>query len=192
MKVVLFNGSPRKKGNTFHLLSAVMKELKAEGIKTELVQLVKHKPEPCIACYKCVKKKDLKCHGIKGDDLNDMMAKILDADAVVIGSPTWFSNVSGYVKNLIDRVGLVTRVNDLALNRKIGAAVVAVRRAGGIAVFDAINHFFLINGMIVPGSSYWNIGVGLDPGDVAKDEEGMETMTNLGKNLAFLLKKMEG
>jgi multimeric flavodoxin WrbA len=192
MKVVLFNGSPRTKGNTFHLLSAVMTELKSEGISTELVQLSKHKPEPCLACYKCMKKKDLKCHGVKNDDLNDLLAKIIEADAVVIGSPTWFANVSGYVKNLIDRVGLVTRVNDNALNRKVGAAVVSMRRAGGIAVFDAINHFFLINGMIVPGSSYWNIGVGRDPGDVAKDEEGMATMTTLGKNLAFLLKKMKG
>jgi multimeric flavodoxin WrbA len=192
MKVMAFNGSPRLKSNTFQLLQMVESELKAEGIKTELVQLGKMKLQPCKACYRCVKSQNKKCMGIRGDGFNEMYAKILDAEGLILGSPTWFSNVSGYAKTFIDRVGLVSFVNGMTLNRKVGAAVVAVRRAGAVPTFDGINHFFLMNGVIVPGSSYWNLGIGRDPGEVQKDEEGIRTMENLGKNMAWLLKKLHG
>lgn len=191
MKVVAFNGSPRKRGNTYHCLQVVLKELKAEGIKTELVQLAPLKIQPCTGCYKCREKQDLRCHGVKGDGMNQALEKLFAADGVLIGSPTWFSNVSGHVKNFIDRAGITARVNDFALNRKVGAAVVAVRRAGAIPTFDAINHFFHIEGMIVPGSSYWNVSIGRTPGECLQDEEGMDTMVNLGRNMAWLLKKLQ-
>ena len=114
---------------------------------------------------------------------------MIEADGIILGSPTYFSMMTSELKALIDHTGYVSRANDKLLNHKIGATVVAVRRAGSIPTFDAINHFFLINGMIIPGSSYWNVGIGLKKGDVEKDEEGIETMKTLGKNIAWLLKK---
>lgn len=189
MKVVAINGSPRKKGNTFTSLNKVLDELKAEGIETELLQLGGKKVGGCMACFKCMDKKDRRCHGPK-DDMNDFIAKIDGADGVLIGSPTYFASVSSEVKSLIDRCGLVSIANDRMLSRKVGAAVVSVRRQGATQVFNQINMFFLINNMIVPGSSYWNLAIGLEPGAVLKDEEGMQTMANLGKNMAWLLKKI--
>ncbi len=114
-----------------------------------------------------------------------------EADGIILGSPTYFSMMTSEMKALIDRAGFVARGNDDLFQRKVGAAVVAVRRAGGIPTFDAINHFFLISQMIVPGSSYWNVGIGLRPGDVEKDEEGLETMDDLGRNMAWLIKKLK-
>jgi len=117
---------------------------------------------------------------------------MIEADGIILGSPVYFSDLTSNMKSLIDRAGYVSRANGDLLKRKIGAGVVAVRRAGAIHTFDSINHFFLINHMIVPGSSYWNIGIGRDAGDVSKDEEGLNTMENLGKNIAWLLKKIHG
>lgn len=190
MKVLALNGSPHLRGNTYTLMQIVIQELRQAGITVEFVQLAKIKLDPCRACFKCAKNKNMLCGGIKDDNLNELMPRIIEADGILLGSPTWFSNVSGYVKNFIDRAGLVTRMNDNALSGKVGAAVVAVRRAGAVPTFDAINHFFLINGMYVPGASYWNIGIGKDPGDCAGDEEGVATMKSLGLSMAHLLKKL--
>jgi multimeric flavodoxin WrbA len=189
MKVIAINGSPRKKGNTYLSLNKVMDELKAEGIETELLQLGGANVRGCIACYKCMEKKDRLCHGPK-DEMNEFITKIDQADGVLIGSPTYFASVSTEVKALIDRLGLVAIANDRMLTRKAGAAVVAVRRQGAVQVFNEINMLFFINSMIVPGSTYWNLAVGRDPGEVLKDEEGMQTLANLGKNMAWLLKKI--
>jgi multimeric flavodoxin WrbA len=189
MKVVAFNGSPRKQGNTYTALNKVLDELKAEGIETELIQLGGKKVQGCIACYKCMEKKDRKCHGHK-DEMNTFISKIDEADGLLIGSPTYFASCSTEVKALIDRCGLVAIANDRMLSRKVGAAVVAVRRQGAVQVFNQINMLFFINNMIVPGSTYWNLAVGLHPGDVLKDEEGMQTMSHLGKTMAWLLKKI--
>jgi multimeric flavodoxin WrbA len=114
-----------------------------------------------------------------------------DSDGIILGSPVYFSMMTPEMKALIDRAGYVARANSDMFKRKVGAAVVAVRRAGGMPTFDAINHFFLISQMIVPGSSYWNIGIGGKKGDVKKDEEGMKTMEDLGKNMAWLMKKLK-
>jgi multimeric flavodoxin WrbA len=124
--------------------------------------------------------------------INDCIEKMLDADGVILGSPTYFSNVSTELKALIDRAGLVAKANGDMFRRKVGAAVVAVRRAGANHVFSSINFFFGINQMIIPGSSYWNLGVGLDKGDVQNDEEGLQTLKTLGENMAWVLKKLEG
>jgi multimeric flavodoxin WrbA len=191
MKVVAFSGSARKDGNTAILINNVLQELEKEGIETELFQLAGKKIRGCLACMKCFENQDQRCSN-KNDVLNECLEKMIEADGIILGSPTYFSNVSTEIKALIDRAGLVSIANGHMLKRKVGAAVVAVRRAGSVSVFDAINYFFFINQLIVPGSIYWNMGIGLDKGDVEKDEEGIQTMKVLGENMAWLLKKLHG
>jgi len=189
MKVVAFNGSARKDGNTAILLNYVLGELQNEGIETELFQLAGKEIRGCMACYKCFQNKDRRCV-VQTDILNDCAAKMFEADGIILGSPTYFSDVSTEMKALIDRSGFIARANGDAFKRKVGAAVITVRRAGSIHAFDTINHFFLINQLIVPGSSYWNIGFGREKGDVERDEEGIQTMKTLGHNMAWLLWKI--
>ena len=190
MKVIAFNGSARKDGNTAILVNTVFKELKKAGIETEMVQLSGKKIRGCIACGKCYENKDKRCV-VTNDILNDCIEKMVAADGIILASPTYFTDVSSEMKALIDRAGYVARANDHMFQHKVGAAVVAARRAGAIHTFDTLNHFFLISQMIVPGSSYWNIGMGLAPGDVKKDKEGLATMKTLGTNMAWLMKKLE-
>jgi multimeric flavodoxin WrbA len=189
MKVVAFNGSPRQGGNTATLIGHIFSELRKEDIETELVQIAATPLRGCTACLECAVNKDQRCT-IVGDPMNDYIQKMLAADGILIGSPTYFSDVTAETKALIDRAGYVVRQNGNLLRRKVGAAVVAVRRAGGIHAFDTINHFFLISEMIVPGSSYWNIGIGRGIGDVERDTEGVETMRTLGRHMAWLLKRL--
>jgi multimeric flavodoxin WrbA len=191
MKVIAFNGSPRKDGNTASLLNMTLDQLKNEGIETELYQLGGKNIKGCMACYKCAQNLDKRC-SVKNDVLNECIEKMIDADGIILGSPTYFTDVPAEIKALIDRAGLVAKVNGDMLQKKLGAAVVAVRRAGSIHVFDTINHFFLINQMIVPGSIYWNMAIGRDKGEVEEDEEGVMTMKTLGANMAWLLKKLHG
>lgn len=188
MKVTALNGSPREHGNTSTLIRVVLSELEKEGIQTEYLQLGGKDIRGCRACGGCRKKMNRKC--TIDDDLNGMLETVFTADGIIIGSPTYFSNVSTEVKAFIDRAGLVSMANGRLLRRKAGAAVAAVRRAGAANVFDAINKFFLINQMIVPGSCYWNLGIGQAEGEVKDDEEGMRTMSVLGENMAWLLKKL--
>lgn len=189
MKVVAFNGSARKGGNTEAMIQRVFQELDNEGIRTELIQLSGRTLKGCIACMNCFKNKDQRC-SVTNDDMNFCIEKMFDADGIILGSPTYFTDVSTEMKALIDRAGMVALANDFALKRKCGAAVVAVRRAGSIHVFDTMNHFFTINQMIIPGSSYWNMGIGHEKGEVREDSEGMETMKNLGINMGWLMKKI--
>ncbi len=189
MKVVAFNGSARKGGNTAEMLKAVLAPLEAEGIETELVELSGRKLRGCIACYKCFRNKDQRC-AVNNDYMNECIEKMIEADGIILGSPTYFANVSTEMKALIDRCGVVARVNDNLFRHKVGAAVVAARRGGAIHTFNSLNHFFFISEMVVPGSDYWNMGFGMDKGDVLKDEEGMGTMTRLGENMVWLLKKI--
>lgn len=189
MKVVAFNGSARKDGNTAILINCVFEELEKEGIETEMVQLAGKKIRGCRACRMCVKNQDRQC-AIKNDIVNECIEKMINADGIILGSPVYFSNVTTELKALIDRAGVVCKANGDILKHKIGAAVVAVRRAGAIHVFNSINHFFFIEQMIVPGSSYWNIGIGREKGEVEDDKEGIETMKVLGQNMAWLLKKI--
>lgn len=189
MKVMAFNGSARKDGNTAILIRTVFSELEKEGIETELFQLAGKKIQGCIACFKCFENKDRQC-SVKKDVVNECIDKMLEADGIILGSPTYFADVSSELKALIDRSGLVAKANADMFRRKVGAAVVAVRRGGAIHAFDSINHFFFIGQMIVPGSSYWNMGIGLDKGAVEQDAEGLQTMQVLGQNMAWLLKKL--
>ena len=189
MKVIAFNGSARKDGNTALLIRSVFKELEREGIKVELVQLAGERVQGCTACRKCFSAKNKKC-AIADDLINDCIAKMLEADGIILGSPTYFADCTIQIKALIERAGMVARANDHMFKRKIGAAVIAVRRAGAIHAFDTINHFFTISQIITVGSSYWNIGVGREIGEVDKDDEGMDTMSTLGKNMAWLIDKI--
>ncbi len=189
MKVVAFNGSARKGANTAILLRHVLGELEKEGIETELVEMSGAVIHGCLACQKCSTRKDGRCSQT-GDMGNVYIEKMAAADGILLGSPTYVTDVSPEIKALIDRACLVARANGGMFRRKVGAAVVAVRRAGAIHAFDTLNHFFLIGEMIVPGSSYWNIGIGTQPGDVEKDEEGIRTMHTLGRNMAWLMKKV--
>lgn len=189
MKVVAFNGSARKDGNTAILINQALEELQKQEIETEMIQLSGRRIRGCTACYKCFDNKDKKC-AVTEDAVNEYIARMLDADGIILASPTYFADVSAELKALIDRAGLVARANDNMFRRKVGAAIVAVRRAGAIHAFDTINHFFLIGEMIIPGSSYWNVGFGLKKGDAENDQEGLQTMQQLGRNMAWLLKKI--
>jgi multimeric flavodoxin WrbA len=189
MKVIGINGSPRKQGNTEILINTVFHELENEGILTEFIQLGGKTLHGCIACMKCREMKDGRCHS-KNDLINEIIEKMIDADGIILGSPVYFADITPEMKSLIDVSGYVTRGNGHLLRRKVGAAVLVERRGGALHAFESINNFFLINQMIVPGSSYWNFAFGGAPGDVLKDEEGMNTMRVLGQNMAWLLKKL--
>ncbi|HKK42580.1 MAG TPA: flavodoxin family protein [Bacteroidales bacterium] len=188
MKVLGINCSPRKAGNTELLIKEVFKALEKEGIKTEFFQLGGKNLKGCVACMKCVKKGDGRCHK-DNDVINECIGKMVKADGIIIGSPVYHADLTADAKALLEVASYSLRASGSPLKYKIGAGVIAVRRAGAIHAFDSINHFFLINQMIIPGSSYWNIGIGREKGEVLKDEEGMRTMKDLGKNMAWLLKK---
>lgn len=189
MKVLGINGSPRKNGNTAAMLSTVFGELESEGIATEMYQLGGRRLRGCSGCRTCFERQNRQCV-FDDDGMNEVIAKMAEADGILIGSPTYFADVTAETKALIDRAGYVGLSNGGLFYRKVGAAVVAVRRAGAVHVFDSINHFFFITQMIVPGSSYWNLGVARNPGEFAQDAEGVATMQNLGKNMAWLLRKI--
>ena len=191
MKVMAFSGSARKDGNTAILVRHVFAELEKEGIETGLVQLAGERVRGCVACYKCWERKDGACV-VKDDCINDCIAKMKEADGIILASPTYFADITSEIKALIDRSGMVARANGDMFRRKAGAAIIAVRRAGAIHAFDSLNHFFLISQMIVPGSNYWNIGIGRQIGEVENDEEGVQTMRALGENMAWLLKRISG
>lgn len=191
MKVTAFNGSPRKNGNTSILLNHALEALGKEGFETELVQVGGEKLNGCIACYQCFSRLDKRC-AVTDDIANECIEKMIESDGIIIGSPTHFAALTPWAKALIDRCGMVSRANGDMLKRKAGAAVVAARRGGAIHVFDTINHFFTIGQMIIPGSNYWNVGLGRNMGEVNQDEEGVRTMQVLGENMAWLLKRIAG
>ena len=185
MKAIAINGSPRKGGNTEHLLKQVLAPLTAAGWDTEFVQVGGKHIEGCKACYHCFDTKDARC-GQKQDGFNDCMEKMVAADAIILGTPTYFTDVSAEMKALLDHSGLVSVANGGLFRGKIGAAVVAVRRGGGTHAFDTINHMFLMSGVIVPGSTYWNPGFGREKGEVDKDDEAARNMADLGQTIAWL------
>jgi multimeric flavodoxin WrbA len=187
MKAIAFNGSPRSGGNTEILLKKVLEPVREAGIETELVQIGGKPVRGCIACYKCRENKDRRC-SITTDMINDCIAKMIDADAIILGSPTYFAGMTSELKALIDRAGFVAGSNGRMFSRKIGAAVVVNRRGGATNVLDSINHMFLMSRMIVPGSTYWNFGVGREKGEVENDAEALANMKDLGETIAWLIK----
>lgn len=190
MKVVAINGSPRKDGNTRLLLEAVLAPLAAAGWETEYVQIGGKNIHGCRACFKCWETQDKRC--VFGKDIfNETFEKVITADAVVLGSPTYFADVTSEMKAFMDRAGFVAMANGCLLAGKIGAAVVAVRRGGATHVFDTMNHLFQISQMVLPGSTYWNMGYGLEPGKVAGDDEALRNMKQLGTAINWLGKAMK-
>ena len=191
MKVIAVNGSARKDGNTAVMLRTVLDELEKEGIGTSLIQLAGTRLRGCLACYRCREILNRRC--IQEDDIaNDIITKMIAAEGLLLGSPTYFADISAEMKALIDRAGFVARGNGNLFRRKVGAAVVAVRRAGSIHAFDSMNHLFTISEMVVVGSSYWNMGFGSKKGDVKEDTEGLKTMRDLGQNMAWVMKRLYG
>ncbi|MBU0972106.1 MAG: flavodoxin family protein [Proteobacteria bacterium] len=179
------NGSPRKGGNTELLLREVLGELKNADWETEMVRVGGTAIRGCLACEKCFESQDNQC-ATKKDNFNEIFSKMLKADAVILGSPTYFAAVSADLKALIERAGYVAYANGHAFSGKIGAAVVAVRRGGATHVYDTINHMFQMSRMVIPCSTYWNMGFGLNKGDVQEDGEGLANMRHLGKSIDWL------
>ncbi|WP_421899269.1 flavodoxin family protein [Maridesulfovibrio sp.] len=189
MKVVALNGSPRKEGNTSILINRVFKELEKESIETELINIGGKPVRGCIACMKCWEKKDGHC-AVKNDSLNEWLDKMREADGILLGSPVYCADLSGQMKSFMDRASMTACANDDMFRLKAGASVVAVRRAGAVHTFHSLNNFFTILQMVQIGSSYWNMGFGLGEGEVSKDVEGLNTMDNLGKNMAWVMKSL--
>jgi multimeric flavodoxin WrbA len=190
MKVIGINGSARKDGNTSILIRKVFDELAAEGIETKLVNLGPQSVNGCLACMKCFEKKDGHCVQDK-DALNEWLDEMAAADGIILGTPVYFANISGQIKCFLDRAWMVARANDNMFKRKVGVAVVAARRAGAVNAFHALNTYFGISEMIIAGSTYWNMAYGREKGESLKDEEGLQNMANLGKNMAWLIKSIE-
>jgi multimeric flavodoxin WrbA len=186
MKVLAINGSARKDGNTAIIIGKVFEELNAAGIETEMIQFAGNIIEPCKACWacggqnNCIHKKDM---------FHEVYEKILDADGIILGSPVYSANVSASMQAFLERAAVVGDMNrdGKTMRHKVGASVAAVRRGGALQAVDTMNHFFLNHEMFVVGSTYWNMVYGQMPGDVLKDEEGLENMKNLGQNMAYLL-----
>ncbi|MDR0786184.1 MAG: flavodoxin family protein [Treponema sp.] len=189
MKVLAINGSPRRGGNTETLLKTVLGVCVDAGFETELYQAGGREVHGCKGCNWCRENKG-RC--IQNDWINELYPKMKAADAVILGSPTYFFDLTPETKAVMDRTGYISRSDGFAFNRKVAAAVSAVRRAGGVATLDSIQHFFLINGMIIPGSSYLNVSLARETGDAAKDAEGLQTMKTLGENIVWLVKKIHG
>lgn len=190
MKVVAFNGSPNKEGNTYHGIKIVVDELEKEGIETEIIHIGNKSIRGCIACGYCTKNKNGKC-AITADQVNDWVELMKNADGIILGSPVHYSAIAGTMKSFLDRAFRVAEVNDSMLRHKVGVAVVAVRRTGGIPTFDQLNNYINHSEMLIPTSNYWNIINGRLPGEAMQDEEGIQIMRILGKNMAWLMKLVE-
>lgn len=190
MKVLGINSSARKGGNTAILINQVFEELNKEGIETELIEFAGQVIEPCRACWACGGQENC-VH--KKDRFWEVFEKMKGADGILLGSPVYSANISANMQAFLERAAVVTDMNRDAdlFKYKVGAAVTAVRRGGAVNTVDAMNHFFLNHEMFVAGSTYWNMAYGQMPGDVTKDQEGMDNMVNLGKNMAYLLKALE-
>jgi len=186
MKVIAFNGSPHQQGNTAILLTTVLNTLEQNNIQTELIHVGASQVQGCTACGACYEKKNKQCV-LQNDSVNSWIEKMTEADGIIIGSPVFFSDLSGQLKSFLDRAFFVANANGQMLQRKLGAGVVAVRRAGAIHTLNSINAYFTISQMVIVGSSYWNMGFGMEAGEALKDAEGLQTMCNLGSNMAWLL-----
>lgn len=190
MKIVAFNGSPRKQGNTFHAIKIVSNELEKQGIEVEIIHVGNSVIRGCIACGKCGENQDERCV-LPDDGVNEWMQKIKEADGIILGSPVYYSAIAGNMKGFLDRVFYISNVNGGMFRHKVGAAVVAVRRSGGIPTFNQLNNYINYSEMLVPTSNYWNVIHGRLPGEALEDEEGVQIMRVLGKNMAWLLKLVE-
>lgn len=187
MKVLAICGSPRPRGNTYHLLQEAVRVLNQQGIDTAYLSLHDKDIRPCLACEKCSTEKN-RC--AQEDDFNALYEIMAQADGFIVGSPVYFGSATPNLMALLDRAGYVARKGDNIFARKVGSPIVVARRAGVNFTYAQLLYFFMIMGMVVPGSTYWPIAYGREPGEVVKDEEGMKTVAALAENLAWLLKKL--
>ncbi|MDD2321187.1 MAG: flavodoxin family protein [Geobacteraceae bacterium] len=190
MKALAFNGSPNKEGNTYHAIKLVCAELEREGIETEIIHVGNNVISGCTACAQCIKNKNEQCV-LTGDEVNDWIQKMKQADGIILGSPVHFAAMGGAMKSFLDRAFYVTSFNNSMLRHKVGVSVVAVRRSGGLPTFDQLNNYLCYSEMLIATSNYWNVIHGTLPGDAAQDEEGGQIMRVLGKNMAWLMKLVE-
>ena len=192
MKVVAFSGSARKDGNTAILVRRTLSTLREAGVETEFLQLAGKRVHGCTVCLKCADVMDGSCPGVSDFISEECIPRAIEADGIIIASPVYFSDVTTETKALIDRLGYASRKGRNRLARKVGAGIVAVRRAGALHALDTINHLFLATEMVVVGSSYWNLGIGREIGQVEEDHEGLKTMETLGCNMAWALERLKG
>lgn len=190
MKVVALNGSPRADGNTAHALKLVMDELEQAGIETELIQVGKEKVRGCTACYGCARNKDERCV-INEDRVNEWIQLMKAADGIILASPVYYSGIAGTMKCFLDRAFFVAGVNGSLFRHKVGAAVAAVRRSGGIPTVDGLYHYLNYSEMFLPTSNYWTVAHGMNPGEMHRDEEGVQIMQVLGRNMAWLMRALD-
>ncbi|MDD3654348.1 MAG: flavodoxin family protein [Desulfotomaculaceae bacterium] len=190
MKVVAFNGSPNKNGNTYAAIRMVAQELEKENIVVQIIHVGDKVVHGCSACRKCAKARNEGC-AITSDPVNDWIQEMKNADGILLGSPVHYSAVAGTMKSFLDRAFFVASVNDSMFRHKVGACVVAVRRSGGLPAFNQLNNFINYSEMLMPTSNYWNVIYGTAPGDAEQDEEGKQIMQVLGKNMAWLMKLVE-
>lgn len=184
MKILLINGSPKKEGNTYIALNEVQKTLEAEGIETELIHVGHKAIRGCIACNKCVELG--KC--VMDDIVNEVATKFKEADGIVLGSPVYYASPNGTLLSFLDRLFYSTPFDK---SMKVGAAVAVARRGGTTATFDILNKYFTISNMPIAPSQYWNNVHGRVPGDALQDGEGLQTMRQLARNMAFLVKSIQ-
>lgn len=190
MKVIAFNGSPRREGNTFHALKMVGDVLVTEGVEFEIVHVGNKLISGCLSCGGCIRNRDEKCV-IPNDQVNEWIQLMKEADGIIISSPVHYAAIGGTMKSFLDRAFYVAGVNGSMLRHKVGAAVVADRRSGGVSTFNQLNNFLNYSEMLMPTSNYWNVIFGRAPGEVEQDEEGKQIMRVLGKNMAWMLKLKE-
>lgn len=188
MKVIAINGSPKAEGNTYHAIKVVTDELEKQGISTEIIHVGNKSIRGCIACGGCAKNQNEKC--VFDDEVNTAIQKMKAADGIIIGSPVYYASIAGTMKCFLDRAFYTASANGGLFRHKVGASVVAVRRSGEVATFDHLNHYFTIGEMFSASSNYWSVIHGRLPGEALQDEEGVQTMRVLGKNMAYLIKQL--
>lgn len=186
MKVIAINGSPKAEGNTHQALTIVAQQLEEEGISTEIIHIGDKNIHGCVGCGGCFRNKNEKC--VIDDEVNKIIQKMKTADGIIIASPVYYASIAGTMKCFLDRAFYVAGSNGGLFRHKVGASVAVARRSGEVATFDHLNHYFTLAEMFVTSSNYWNVIHGRDPGEILKDEEGMQIMRVLGKNMAFLIK----
>ena len=189
MKVVAFNGSPKSEGNTYHAIKILADELENQGIEVEIIHVGNKVIRGCTACNSCFKSRNERC--IIDDEVNNWIQKIKEADGIIFGSPVHFSSIGATMKSFLDRAMYVASANKSLFRHKVGAAVVAVRRSGGIPAFNQLNNYISYSEMLMPNSNYWNVIHGTKPGDAVQDDEGVQIMRVLGKNMAWLMKLVD-
>ncbi len=189
MKVIGIVGSPRKNGNTEILTAHALKAVKEEGLDTELIRLAGLDIKPCNACMVCRSEGHAEQCPIK-DDLAPLYAKVKEAEAVILASPVYYGSATALIKAFMERVGYMGGAKRVFAG-KVGGPLVVARRAGHNFTFAQLWYWFHILGFFVPGSTYWNIAFGREKGEVERDEEGLATAWNFGKNIAFLVKKLK-